>query len=187
MIAQMVWRSLVITVLAGFGLFWTYNLFGAQFMTEESGSHAAALSAREASAPPKPLTGQAKLILEILENADELGLRVNLPPVTQASAAAKPQAPSALKSLLGKAMGGESTPVLAVVQPQPQTQPAAQLRKALAQGSADKPDHKPDYEQCLAAYGKATYLPKGRMRKPPMLYTFPGSGNTWARCGLSLP
>ena len=37
------------------------------------------------------------------------------------------------------------------------------------------------YEECYKKYGKSTYLIGKNMRKPAMLYTFPGSGNTWGR------
>lgn len=36
--------------------------------------------------------------------------------------------------------------------------------------------------QCAQKYGKKDFLSEGRKRLPPMLYTFPGSGNTWSRC-----
>ncbi len=35
--------------------------------------------------------------------------------------------------------------------------------------------------QCSAKYGKRTYFKDEEQRLPPMLYTFPGSGNTWCR------
>jgi hypothetical protein len=34
---------------------------------------------------------------------------------------------------------------------------------------------------CQAKWGAKTYLPQQKSRLPPMLYTFPGSGNTWGR------
>ena len=34
---------------------------------------------------------------------------------------------------------------------------------------------------CKFKYGKRTFLPESARRLPPMLYTFPGSGNTWSR------
>lgn len=36
-------------------------------------------------------------------------------------------------------------------------------------------------EQCKAKYGERHYLPLEQKKFPPMLYTFPGSGNTWCR------
>jgi hypothetical protein len=36
-------------------------------------------------------------------------------------------------------------------------------------------------EQCFAKYGKRAFFKPSERRLPPMLYTFPGSGNTWAR------
>lgn len=36
-------------------------------------------------------------------------------------------------------------------------------------------------EQCKAKYGERRYLPLEQKKFPPMLYTFPGSGNTWCR------
>lgn len=36
-------------------------------------------------------------------------------------------------------------------------------------------------EQCRLKYGHRTYLPEKLKRLPPMLYTFPGAGNTWCR------
>lgn len=36
-------------------------------------------------------------------------------------------------------------------------------------------------EQCRHKYGHRTYLPETMKRLPPMLYTFPGAGNTWCR------
>eukprot|EP01038_Epipyxis_sp_PR26KG_P007781 gene7781-10570_t len=35
--------------------------------------------------------------------------------------------------------------------------------------------------QCKSRYGVRTYLEDSERRLPPMLYTFPGSGNTWCR------
>lgn len=35
--------------------------------------------------------------------------------------------------------------------------------------------------ECRAKYGERRYLPPDQKRHPPMLYTFPGSGNTWCR------
>ena len=35
--------------------------------------------------------------------------------------------------------------------------------------------------QCAASFGKKSYLPEAKKRLPPMLYTYPGSGNTWGR------
>lgn len=37
------------------------------------------------------------------------------------------------------------------------------------------------FDQCFAAYGKREFLPPGTVRAPPILYSFPGSGNTWVR------
>ena len=39
----------------------------------------------------------------------------------------------------------------------------------------------PRKAQCRAKYGTRTYLPQDKRRLPPMLYTYPGSGNTWSR------
>lgn len=36
-------------------------------------------------------------------------------------------------------------------------------------------------ETCKSVYGNKNFIPKQDRRLPPMLYTFPGSGNTWAR------
>lgn len=36
-------------------------------------------------------------------------------------------------------------------------------------------------EQCFQKYGERQYYQPSERRLPPMLYTFPGSGNTWAR------
>jgi hypothetical protein len=36
-------------------------------------------------------------------------------------------------------------------------------------------------EQCKAKYGQLKYFKQSEKRLPPMLYTFPGSGNTWGR------
>lgn len=36
-------------------------------------------------------------------------------------------------------------------------------------------------EQCKAKYGQLKYFKPSEKRLPPMLYTFPGSGNTWGR------
>lgn len=35
--------------------------------------------------------------------------------------------------------------------------------------------------QCREKYGRRAYLPADERRLPPMLYTYPGSGNTWSR------
>ena len=35
--------------------------------------------------------------------------------------------------------------------------------------------------QCTTQFGERRYLPSDRQRTPPLLYTFPGSGNTWCR------
>ena len=34
---------------------------------------------------------------------------------------------------------------------------------------------------CSSKYGKRSLLPSNSQRLPPILYTFPGSGNTWSR------
>jgi hypothetical protein len=34
---------------------------------------------------------------------------------------------------------------------------------------------------CYSRYGKRDYLPPERSHIPPLLYSFPGSGNTWCR------
>jgi len=44
----------------------------------------------------------------------------------------------------------------------------------------DKPDSR-DRTTCKAKYGTRSYLEESNSRLPPMLYTFPGSGNTWCR------
>ena len=36
-------------------------------------------------------------------------------------------------------------------------------------------------EKCLKKYGKRYFFQESQKRTPPMLYTFPGSGNTWCR------
>eukprot|EP01041_Mallomonas_annulata_P010398 gene10398-21683_t len=37
------------------------------------------------------------------------------------------------------------------------------------------------YNKCLVKYNQRDYLSDSVKRVPPMLYTFPGSGNTWCR------
>jgi hypothetical protein len=37
------------------------------------------------------------------------------------------------------------------------------------------------WKKCMKLYGQRNYLDDSKKRLPPMLYTFPGSGNTWAR------
>lgn len=34
---------------------------------------------------------------------------------------------------------------------------------------------------CSAKYSRRSFFPVAEARLPPMLYTFPGSGNTWCR------
>ena len=36
-------------------------------------------------------------------------------------------------------------------------------------------------QKCLKKYGKRYFFQESQKRTPPMLYTFPGSGNTWCR------
>jgi hypothetical protein len=36
-------------------------------------------------------------------------------------------------------------------------------------------------QTCSAKYNSRMFLPESKMRLPPALYTFPGSGNTWCR------
>jgi len=38
-----------------------------------------------------------------------------------------------------------------------------------------------DRQQCFMKYGRRRYLPQKYKQLPPLLYTFPGSGNTWSR------
>jgi hypothetical protein len=37
------------------------------------------------------------------------------------------------------------------------------------------------WKECMRLYGERNYLDDSQKRLPPMLYTFPGSGNTWTR------
>ena len=37
------------------------------------------------------------------------------------------------------------------------------------------------YSECEFKFGNRTFLPSKAPRLPPVLYTFPGSGNTWVR------
>ena len=89
MLGAAVLRSLGLIIFAGFALFWSYNLFGSQNLTEDGQSVALAPIERGRathSEPVQPLLGDAKLIAEVLHSADELGLKVLIPSVGSAAA-----------------------------------------------------------------------------------------------------
>ena len=84
MLGAAVVRSLALVIFSGFALFWSYNLFGSQYLKEDVQTAAVAPLERERPALSRhaqPLVGEAKLIAEILHSADDLGLKVQAPAV----------------------------------------------------------------------------------------------------------
>jgi hypothetical protein len=41
--------------------------------------------------------------------------------------------------------------------------------------------HQSKREKCFSVFGERNYLKENQKKLPPLLYTFPGSGNTWCR------